>query len=197
MIRVLIIITLIFCFNAYNLGAQDNYDKKAQRKELEQRLKKLKSGKERALDFTLKDINDKPISIVNYSGKWIVLDFWGTWNTWSIKDFSMLKKAYDKFTDKLVIIGINCKDSEEAWKETVNLYNLPWINLYNPGNKGIENNYGIVGYPTKVIISPQGIVKYITIGDDPDFFDELSDFIRDDDFYEEKLEKSVNSLFHF
>lgn len=127
----------------------------------------------KAPDFTLKDLEGKDVSLSDYRGKWVVLDFWGSWCPWCIKGFPELKEAYAAYGDKLVIIGIDCRESEEAWRTGVKEYELPWVNVYNPDDSNLTEEYDIQGYPTKFIVNPEGYIKNVTIGHDPVFFDAL------------------------
>ena len=132
-----------------------------------------------APDFTLPDMSGKKVSIADFRGKWVVLDFWGSWCRWCIKGFPELKEAYAKYKAKgLEVIGIDCGDTDDAWKAAVKQYELPWIQLYNGDDKSLPEKYMVQGYPTKIIINPEGKVVNVTTGDDPKFYDILADLIK-------------------
>lgn len=131
-----------------------------------------------APDFTLNDINGKPLSLSDLRGKWVVLDFWGSWCPWCIKGFPALKEAYKEYNGKIEVLGIDCRDSEEVWKEAVKKYELPWLQVYNPGDNGLVEKYEIQGYPTKFIIDPEGNIANVTIGEDPEFFTILKSLVK-------------------
>ena len=53
-------------------------------------------------------------------------------------------------------------------------YKLPWVQLYNAAKEGsVDQIYGIQGFPTKLIIDPQGKIYKIVEGEDPAFYDYL------------------------
>src|SRR5574344_1669571 len=81
--------------------------------------------------FTLPDINGKNLSLSDFKGKYIVLDFWGTWCGSCIKGFPKLKEYYSKYKDKIEFIGIYCRDEIEPLKKAIAKYELEWTNLYN------------------------------------------------------------------
>ena len=54
-----------------------------------------------APDFTLNDIDGNPLSLSSLRGKYVVLDFWGSWCVWCIKGMPEMKKYYAKYKDKL------------------------------------------------------------------------------------------------
>ncbi|MDE7382027.1 MAG: TlpA family protein disulfide reductase [Muribaculaceae bacterium] len=144
--------------------------------EKEKMRNELSSGNVEAPDFKLPDLEGKMVSISDFRGKWIVLDFWGAWCKWCIKGFPALKEAYEKYKGELEVIGIDNRDTPEEWKAAVARFKLPWINLYNAGNdeSGILAAYLVEGFPTKAIINPEGKVVDITVGEDPEFFVRLA-----------------------
>lgn len=151
------------------------------RKQLEsdrQREAMLK-GDTPAPGFTLPDLDGKMVSLSDYRGKWVVLDFWGSWCGWCVKGFPELKEAYAKYGDRLVIIGVDCNEPEEAWKAGVRKYELPWVNVYygQPADPALLTQYGISGFPTKGIVNPEGKLVDLTVGHDPTFFDRLAGFL--------------------
>lgn len=135
------------------------------------------SGTIEATDFTLPSLDGKQVSLSDFRGKWVVLDFWGSWCGWCIKGFPALKEAYAKYGNKIVVIGIDCNDSDENWRAAVKKYELPWLQLYNGDSKALYEAYHIQGFPTKAIINPEGKIVDITTGEDPSFFDRLASFV--------------------
>ncbi len=131
-----------------------------------------------APNFTLNDINGKPLSLSDLKGKWVILDFWGSWCPWCIKGFPALKEAYKQYDGKVEVLGIDCGDTEEAWKEAVKKHELPWLQVYNPKGTDLTTQFGIQGYPTKFIIDPKGRIANVTIGEDPAFFEVLKVLVK-------------------
>ncbi|MBD5288239.1 MAG: AhpC/TSA family protein [Bacteroides sp.] len=144
--------------------------------EAENRMKALQSGDVDAPVFTLKNLEGKNVSLSDFRGKWVILDFWGAWCPWCIKGFPALKEAYGKYAGQLEIIGIDCRDSDEAWRKAVERYELPWVQVYNGGAEAekLYEEYAVQGFPTKVIVSPEGKIANITVGEDPSFFNVLA-----------------------
>ncbi|MDD6866575.1 MAG: TlpA disulfide reductase family protein, partial [Prevotella sp.] len=125
-----------------------------QAKEAEERAEKLQATGVEAPDFTLNDINGKPLSLSSLRGKHVVLDFWGSWCGWCIKGMPQMKEYYAKYKDKLEILGIDCNDTEEKWKAAVAKHELPWLHVYNPrgSQDDVCSKYGIRGFPTKILV---------------------------------------------
>ncbi len=124
-----------------------------------------------APDFTLNDINGKPLTLSSLRGKYVILDFWGSWCVWCIKGFPEMKNYYEKYKGKFEILGVDCRDTEEKWKAAVERHALPWLHVYCPrDNSKVLEDYAIQGFPTKIIIGPQGQIVKTIVGEDPQFY---------------------------
>lgn len=123
----------------------------------------------------LTDINGNPFSLTSLRGKYVILDFWGSWCGWCIKGFPDMKAYYEKYKGKFEIVGIDCNDSDAAWRRAVADNDLPWIHVYNHGESTLTSEYKIKGYPTKILVDPDGNVAHITIGEDPAFYPYLDE----------------------
>lgn len=133
-----------------------------------------------APDFTLVDKNGKTVKLSDMRGKWVVLDFWGSWCRWCIKGFPQMKENHSQLKDKVEFVGVACRDSKEAWLKALDQYALPWTNLWadEEAYPKIAADYKLRGFPTKLIIDPKGIVRNTTIGEDPEFYDTLRALIK-------------------
>ena len=133
-----------------------------------------------APDFTLNDINGKPLALSSLRGKWVILDFWGSWCGWCIKGMPKMKEYYAKYQDKLEILGVDCNDTVEKWKNAVAKHEIPWLHVYWDKEKGDNpvELYGVQGFPTKVVIDPQGRVAKTIVGEDPAFYDYLDEVMK-------------------
>ncbi len=129
-----------------------------------------------APDFTLPDLAGKNVSLKDFRGKWVILDFWGSWCGWCIKGFPDLKAAYAKYKPELEVIGVDCQETPERWKAGVKRHELPWVHVYLDQEKAktLLPQYGVQGFPTKVIINPEGKIMSIVSGEDPEFYTTLA-----------------------
>lgn len=122
-----------------------------------------------ALEFNLKGLNGNLVTLNQYKGKFLIIDFWGSWCTWCIKGFSKLKAFYAQHKDQVEIIGVACKDDEKQWRQAVIKYALPWQHVRS--EDGIaEQIYKVYGYPYKVIIDKNGTVIKSFAGNDKEFY---------------------------
>lgn len=126
---------------------------------LERKMQREALKGQPAPDFTLKDMQGKDFTLSSLRGKYVILDFWGSWCVWCIKGFPKLKEYYAKYKDRLEIVGISCHDTESRWKAAVKKYKLPWLNVFE-GESNITKTYNVDGFPTTILIDPEG--KIIT-----------------------------------
>lgn len=128
-----------------------------------------------APEFTLKDLDGNDVSLSDFRGKWVVLDFWGSWCRFCLQSFPEMKNVYAELHPKgLEIIGIDCRDTDEAWRNAVERFQLPWVSLYNPGGEdNIVKKYEVIGYPTYIIINPTGLIYATSLGETPQLYEFL------------------------
>lgn len=131
-----------------------------------------------APDFSLKNLKGEEMTLASFKGKYTLLDFWGTWCGWCIKGMPDMKKYYSKYKDKLEIVGICCRDTEEKWRNGVKDLELSWTNLYNGNSDKIVIDYAVSGYPTKILIDPQGKIVEIFVGESEDLYKKLDELFK-------------------
>lgn len=119
------------------------------------------SGKTvQAPDFTLPDVHDKKVSLSDFKGKVVLLDFWATWCGPCLQELPHLKKLHRKYEDKgFTVVGVSMDhDGEEVVKPFVKENEIPYPILL-AGDDGVEG-YPVRALPTAFLIDRQGrIVK--------------------------------------
>lgn len=153
---------------------QADVDKENARKE----AAKLVADGCQAPDFTLKDNNGKDLALSSLRGKHVVLDFWGSWCGWCIKGFPEMKKYYEKYKDRLEILGIDCNDKEKKWLDAIKKNELPWKHVFNPKDSDLTTKYAIQGFPTKIILDPNGKILKTVVGESPEFYTFLDELFK-------------------
>ena len=131
-----------------------------------------------APDFSLNDLNGNSVSLSDFRGKWIIIDFWGSWCSPCLKGIPELKEIYRQYGDKIEIIGVDCNDSEESWRNAVARLELPWVSVYQPGEGTVTKAYNVSAFPTKVAINPNGKIQKIYSGASPTFKDDLAEWLK-------------------
>ena len=132
----------------------------------------------KAPDFTAKQVDGTDFTLSSLQGKYVVIDFWGSWCKWCIKGFPDMKTAYAKHKGKVEFVGVACRDTEEKWKAATAKYELPWISVLNPAANDLVKVYEVKGFPTKIVIDPKGNIAKIILGEDPAFYTYLESVLK-------------------
>ena len=106
-----------------------------------------------------------------------MLDFWGTWCIWCIKGIPSMQELYKANMSKLEILSIDCNDKAEDWKNFIKNNDVPWIHVADTAQQVVAQ-YGIQSFPTKILLDPKGKIIKVSIGEEPDFYKEVTDIIK-------------------
>lgn len=111
-----------------------------------------------APEFTMKDVNGKNITLSDYRGRYVLLDFWASWCVPCRKDNPYVKAAYERFKDKnFTIIGVSIDENGESWKKAIEKDQLPWIHISDLQKANpVAILYGVQPIPDNFLISPEG-----------------------------------------
>ena len=133
-----------------------------------------------APDFELPNLQGSTTKLSSLRGKYVVLDFWGSWCVWCIRGIPNMKTYYSKYKEKMEILGVDCRDTEDKWKAAVEEHQLPWLQVRCPDEQlqAIAAQYNIEGFPTKVVIDPNGKLIKTVVGEDPEFYTYLDQLFK-------------------
>jgi peroxiredoxin len=118
-----------------------------------------------APDFTLKDLKGQEISLSNYSGKVVFLNFWATWCGPCKAEIPDLVEAYKQYKDKgMQIIGISVdRISPKAVLRFAERYKINYPVVMNTDK--IQKDYEPGPYiPTTIIVDQEGKIRHRHIG---------------------------------
>ena len=109
------------------------------------------------LNFTLKDINGKDVSVSSYKDKVILLDFWATWCAPCKIEIPAFIDLYNKYKSRgFVVLGVSMDDSVPDVKPFVQKLKMNYPVFIGMGRKDIEEAFELIGFPTSFIISRDG-----------------------------------------
>ncbi len=124
-------------------------------KERIDRMAKSVAGRP-APDFTLSDINGKPITLSQVKAKIKILDFWASWCGPCRLNNPHLKSLYEKYHALgLEVIGVSLDSKKELWTKAVEKDGLPWINVSSLSgtNCTVAHDYNVTAIPAVFIIN--------------------------------------------
>ncbi|MBL7472561.1 TlpA family protein disulfide reductase [Robertkochia sediminum] len=133
-----------------------------------QKLKLLKMPKDtliystavgfNALPFHIKKLeNNDSLALSDFKGKFLYLEFWGTWCRPCIDELPNLKKAYaGTQREDIEFLGVAVNNTREAVTNAINKYDIQWLQALESESNGIREVYQINTFPTSFLIAPNG-----------------------------------------
>jgi cytochrome c biogenesis protein CcmG/thiol:disulfide interchange protein DsbE len=119
---------------------------------------KLVNVGDSAPDFTITAENGKPVSLSNFGGKVLVLNFWATWCPPCVEEMPSLSKFAADFKGKgVVVLGVSVDKDSNAYKNFIRSLDPAFLTANDPEQK-INLEYGTVQYPETYIIDSHGKV---------------------------------------
>jgi thiol-disulfide isomerase/thioredoxin len=114
-----------------------------------------------APDFTMTDIDGREVSLSDFRGKVIVLDFWASWCGPCMREMPHVKALKEQFADRedLVFVYVSIDTDVEAWKSTVERLDLEGVHFNTPGReRGVPLLYNVKWIPTFYVIGKDGLI---------------------------------------
>lgn len=111
-------------------------------------------------DLYAYDLKGQFHHVSDFNDKYILLDFWSMACYPCLLSAPEMREVSVKYKNELNIIGINLDSRKNFWEEATKRDSITWINLSD--GKGVfggaYHTYGINGFPTYILIDPQGII---------------------------------------
>ena len=110
-------------------------------------------------DFAEKDLDGKPLSIANYKGKVVLVDFWATWCPPCVGELPNVLKTYEKYHSKgFEIVGISLDSDKNKLTDFMKKKNMTWAQYFDGkrGDNKLAGKYGVNSIPATYLLDGTG-----------------------------------------
>ena len=108
------------------------------------------------VDFTLEDLDGNPVSLSDFRGKWVIVNYWATWCPPCLEEIPDLVGLYEDNRDTIVVLGVDDEEvNREYLQEFVESHMMSYPVMQMDPRPMTELG-PVLGLPTTYIISPEG-----------------------------------------
>ncbi len=109
--------------------------------------------------FTQNDTIGNPVSLSDFKGKYVLVDFWASWCGPCRRENPFVVAAFEKYKDKnFTILGVSLDESKEDWLKAISDDKLAWAQVSDL--KGWKNevaaSYAVRSIPSNFLLDPEG-----------------------------------------
>jgi peroxiredoxin len=114
-----------------------------------------------ALDFTQLTPEGNSVSLSDFRGKYVLIDFWASWCGPCRKENPNVVNVYNKYhNDGFEVLGVSLDQNKENWLKAIESDGLVWTQVSDlkGWSNEVANQYGIKSIPSSLLIDPNGII---------------------------------------
>ncbi|MBR8536216.1 AhpC/TSA family protein [Carboxylicivirga sediminis] len=110
-----------------------------------------------APDFTLKSDKGEEVSLSDFRGKYVLVDFWASWCKPCRMENPNVVKAYNDYNSKgFDVVSVSVDRDLEAWKKAIEEDGLTWTQVNADEASGVAEIYGIQSIPSTFLLDKEG-----------------------------------------
>jgi cytochrome c biogenesis protein CcmG/thiol:disulfide interchange protein DsbE len=120
-----------------------------------------------APDFALRDLDGNEVTLSDYRGRPVIVNFWASWCIPCREEFPILKGAREAYAAQgLEVLGVTFQDDPASARAYMARAGATWPGLVDPDG-AVAADYHVNGPPMSFFIDPQGVVRSIAYGPPP------------------------------
>lgn len=124
--------------------------------------------------FELESLNGGKVSLLDYRGKVVFINFWATWCSTCEVEMPSMEKLYRKYKNHgFEMLTISVDKDQSLIEPFMKKYDLTFPVLLDPKSKVAKKDYKTTGVPETFIVNKEGIIVYKKIGPDDWATDEM------------------------
>jgi len=117
-----------------------------------------------APNFEFNNAHEQTVSLADFQGKPILLNFWATWCSPCRAELPYIQKVYDTWSEHgLVVLAVNMGESPSKVEEFMKSHNFSFPVLLD-SKRSLADKYNIRYIPTTYFIDGNGVIKNIKVG---------------------------------
>jgi peroxiredoxin len=116
-----------------------------------------------AKEFSVQD-SDRKVSLNQFRGQVVVLNFWATWCPPCVEELPSLMNLQDRLQERgVTVLGVSIDVDGDAYHRFLKLHNINFLTVRDPEQK-VAGMYGTTGWPETYIIDRQGVLRRKFVG---------------------------------
>ncbi len=119
--------------------------------------------------FTLDDLDGQPVSLGQFKGQVVLLDFWSSWCKPCISDLPNLRKIKEKTAGRpVVFLNISLDVDEAAWREAIDKHEIEGVHVRAEGwSTEVTTSYQVSVIPAYYLVDSRGLIldRLYSVGD--------------------------------
>ncbi len=128
---------------------------------------------DKAPNFELVGLDGEPYELSDYKGKWVVVNFWGTFCPPCVREMPLIQSQYEKWhpTGEVEMLAVNLDEPLVTVQSFIDDHVKNHASEGAPlfpvllDNDIVRKQFGVTSYPTTFFIDPKGVVRHIAVGE--------------------------------